>query len=122
MNEQSETPPASETRNGRLTGHALVDARSLAMGELIARRLRERPELLDTARGILSRWQRICAANVQATLAEWQTILDAGLEETISTLTGKEERHVRLRQSAPFAGEQIISRGERQALWKAFAP
>ena len=122
MNDQFKPPRALGTGSGAPREHALIDARSLAMGELIARRLRERPALLETARGILSRWQGICAANVQATLAEWQTILDAGLEETIATLTGKEERHVRLRQSAPFAGEQIISRGERRALWKAFAP
>jgi hypothetical protein len=106
----------------RLTGHALLDARSLALGELTARRLRERPELMAVARRILKRWQGMCAANVQPVLREWETILDAGIEETVATLTGSEERHIRLRQSAPFAGEEIITREERNALWRQFAP
>ncbi len=105
----------------KLAGHTLIDARSLALGEIIADRLRERPELLGTARQILARWKLKCSSNVQATLDEWQTILDAGLEETVAVLTGREERHVRLRQSAPFAGEQIITRQERDALWKQFS-
>ncbi len=52
-----------------LPGHAQIDARSLALGRLIARRLCERPKRLDLARTILNRWRRICAPNVQATLA-----------------------------------------------------
>ena len=100
----------------------MIDARSLALGELTAQRLREQPEKLDTAKAILARWQRICAPNVQAVLSEWQAILDTGLEATIAILTGHDERCVRLRQSAPFAGESIISREERNAMWRRFAP
>ena len=102
-------------------GHARLDARSLALGQLIARRLRERPGRLEVARAVLARWQRIGAPNVQAALAEWQAILAAGLEATVAVLTGQDERCVRLRQSAPFAGEEIVSRQERQALWQQFA-
>ena len=105
-----------------LSSHAWIDARSLALGRLIALRLREQPKRLDIARAILGRWQQICAPNVQATLAEWQEILEAGLDATATVLTGTDERSVRLRQSAPFAGEQIVSRRERQALWRQFAP
>lgn len=104
------------------TGHALIDARSLALGKLTTHRLREQPELLDVAKQVLARWRLRCAANVQPTLREWQSILDSGLETTLETLAGHEDRHVRLRQSAPFAGEEIITREERNALWRAFAP
>ena len=103
-------------------GHARLDARSLALGELIARRLQEEPARLARARAILARWQRVGAPNVQAALAEWQAILEAGLEATVARLMGRDERCVRLRQSAPFAGEEIVSRQERQALWRRFAP
>ena len=122
MREQAKALRTHEDTGNRSMNHALLDARSLAMGELTACRLRERPELMDVARRILTRWQGRCAANVQPVLREWQAILDAGLEETVATLTGCEERHVRLRQSAPFAGEEIITREERNALWRQFAP
>lgn len=120
MDELAKAVRTHEGIGNRPTGHALLDARSLALGELTARRLRERPELMDVARRILIRWQGMCAANVQPVLREWQAILDAGLEETVRTLTSREERHVRLRQSAPFAGEEIITREERNALWRQF--
>ena len=100
----------------------MIDARSLALSELTAQRLREQPEKLDVAKAILARWQQICAPNVQAVLSEWQGILEAGLEATIAVLIGRDERCTRLRQSAPFAGESIISREERNALWKRFTP
>ena len=103
-------------------GHARLDARSLALGELIARRLRERPEFLCVGQTNLARWRQTCAPNTQAVLAEWQAILDAGLDETVAVLTGRDERCVRLRQSTPFAGEGIITRQERNALWRQFAP
>ena len=59
---------------------------------------------------------------MQSTLTEWQEVLEAGLDATVAVLTGTDERSVRLRQSAPFAGEEIVSRRERQALWRRFAP
>ena len=101
--------------------HAIIDERSLAFGEHIARRLREQPELLHQAQAQLTRWREHGAPNVQATFREWQAILDAGPEATIAVLTGSDERHVRLRQSAPFAGEQFISREDRNAILRRFA-
>ena len=110
------------TNQSELGGHARLDARSLALGELTAKRLRERPELLEAGRRNLARWRNLCAPAVQETLREWEGILAAGLEETTLVLTGGEERHVRLRQSSPFAGEEVVSREERRALWERFKP
>ena len=58
---------------------------------------------------------------MQATFRERQSILDAGLEATIAVLTGSDERHVRLRQSASLAGETFINREERNAILRQFA-
>ncbi len=99
----------------------MIDERSLAFGEHTARRLREQPELLTAARGQLARWRSGGAPNVQTTLDEWQMILDGGLDVTVEALTGRGERFVRLRQSAPFAGERFISRDERNAILRRFA-
>ena len=101
-------------------GHDKIDARSLALGQLVARRLQERPELLGVARKNLERWRRGCASSVQATLAEWETIIDGGLEATAAVLTGRDERSVRLRQSTPFAGEEMITRAERNRIFQQF--
>ena len=103
-------------------GHARTDLRSLALGQLVARRLRERPELMRVAEENLSRWQRTCAPNARAALAEWRNVLDAGLETTLRVLTREDERSVRLRQSTPFAGEEIVTRAERNRLLKQFPP
>lgn len=111
-----------ETNQSRFSGHALLDARSLALGELTAQHLQAKPELLEVGRRNLVRWQTRCAPNVHAVLREWETILDAGLDQTLVVLTGQEERHIRLRQSSPFAGEQVISRAERRALLEKFRP
>ena len=103
-----------------MPGHAEIDARSLALSRLVARRLREDPELIDVARRDLERWRQVCAAKVRATLAEWQAIVDGGLETTLAVLTGEDERSVRLRQSNPFAGEEIVTRVERNRLIQHF--
>ena len=105
-----------------LRGHAQIDARSLAFGRLVARRLRERPELLRVADENLTRWQRTCAPNVRATLAEWRGVLDAGLDASLGVLTGEDERSVRLRQSTPFAGEEIVTREERNLILMQYRP
>ena len=105
-----------------LRGHARIDARSLALGRLVARRLWEQPSLLRVAEENLDRWQQTCAPNVQATLAEWRGVLHTGLEAVLAVLTGGGERSVRLRQSTPFAGEEVVTREERNQLWRQFAP
>ncbi len=103
-------------------GHARIDARSLALGRLAARRLRERPELVRVADENLRRWQHTCHPNARATLTEWREVVNAGLDSTLGVLTGEDERSARLRQSSPFAGEEVITRQERNLLLKQFAP
>ena len=115
-------PVPTEQLPARPNDHARLDARGLALGCLIARRLRAQPTLLAVARRNLTRWQTTAASNVQPVLREWQAVLDAGLDATIAVLTGTDEPHVRLRQSNPFAGEEIITRAERNALWRQFSP
>ena len=101
-------------------GHDIIDARSLALGRLVARRLQERPELIGVAQKNLARWFQTCAPNVKATLAEWLSIIDGGLEGTLAVLTSEDERSVRLRQSSPFAGEEVITRAERNRVFQQF--
>lgn len=115
MNQSAPASPA-------LRGHARTDARSLALSQLVAKHLRARPELLGVARKNLTRWNQTGAPNVQATLAEWQVVIDGGLETVLTVLAGEDERSVRLRQSSPFAGEEIVTRAERNLLYRQFLP
>lgn len=85
-----------------LSGHQLIDARSLAFGTAIAAKLQKHPEFIDLARGTVVRWQSICSEDVQPTLREWRAILDGPIQQIVSTLTASDERSVRLRQSNPF--------------------
>jgi hypothetical protein len=85
--------------------HRLIDERSLALSQEIARRLLEDPaRLLALARSNLQRWSKTCSPRAVSTLQEWATILDGPLDGVVQTLCGGDERSVRLRQSNPFAG------------------
>jgi hypothetical protein len=60
--------------------HARLDARSLAMHRLVARKLLEKPALLDLARENLARWQKIDGSPSRAR-AEWAEILAGSVEQ-----------------------------------------
>ena len=94
--------------------HSAIDARSLEMDRLIARRLRENPAVLEKARGVLAKWMMSCDASVRPVFDEWRVILDGPLEAVVAALEGEDEKSVRLRQSSPFCG--ILTPAERTAI------
>ena len=98
--------------------HDRLDARSLALHRLVARKLLSDPSLLDTARANLRRWQQRDGMPSQA-LAEWGGILDGPFDHVISLLADRSERATRLRQSSPFCG--ILSEAERKAIYESYA-
>lgn len=100
--------------------HEEIDRRSLAMARVIARRLREKPELLSTARGNLVRWIASGSPGSRPALIEWLRIIDNGIDAVLPVLIGEDENSTRLRQSSPFAGEQFITREERTAILLKF--
>jgi hypothetical protein len=55
--------------------HSRVDERSLAMHQLVAKKLQADPTLLGKARDNLRRWQQI-EGSPQPALAEWEQILN----------------------------------------------
>ena len=101
--------------------HEIIDQRSLAMAEIIARRIAENPQLLDLAMENLDRWLTTCSAGSRPALLEWKKVLKSGVDAAIETLRGEDERSTRLRQSSPFAGEEFITRAERTDLILKFA-
>jgi len=99
----------------RLSGHARVEARSLAMHGAIAEKLRKNPRLLKAARENIRRWRRQ-GVDVTA-FAEWEAILERGVEETARVLTDPSEGATRLRQSTPFTG--VLTPKERRRFFEA---
>ena len=83
--------------------HQRLDARSLALHGLIARKILADPALITQARATLMRW-RAQAPEPMAPYLEWERILEGTPEEIAAFLTSTTETATRLRQSTPFTG------------------
>jgi len=83
--------------------HRMAEERSLALHREVARRLEERPELLEVARARVEGWLR--DGSVAATwVRRWRELLSRPLDEVIAVITDEGEKARDLRQSSPFAG------------------
>ena len=99
--------------------HCIVEARSLALHCVIARKIFRRPALLDVARRNLAAWKRARAdAERPRCLDEWEQILRRPWPEIAAFITATSAHAARLRQSSPFAG--VLDRHERKRVYEAF--
>lgn len=97
------------------SSHRLLEARSLAMHAVIARKIERDPALLDIARNNIERWS---AQRNSAWLDEWREILKQPWPSIAALIAEPSENAARLRQSSPFAG--ILSNQERWRIYEAF--
>lgn len=100
------------------SSHRVLEARSLAMHVLIARKIEANPALLDIAHGNLTRWAKQREGNLPAWLTEWQALIQRPWPEVAALLTEQSENAIRLRQSTPFAG--VLTDEERARVYEAF--
>ena len=100
------------------SSHRLLEARSLAMHAVIARKIERDPKLLLIARGNIERWRTQRGEQSPAWLSEWHEILDRPWENVAALITELSENSARLRQSSPFAG--ILTNQERWRIHEAF--
>jgi hypothetical protein len=98
--------------------HRLIEARSLAMHCLIARKIAADPALLDVARRNLEAWSARYGDSPPRALEEWRTILTRPWPDIAALITDPGEAAARLRQSSPFAG--VLTPGERRRVYEAF--
>jgi len=98
--------------------HRRLDERSLALHQLVARKLLGDPFLLDKARANVRRWQESHGSPSLA-LAEWEQILAGPADEIARLLVEQSERATRLRQSTPFTG--ILTEPERLAIYESYS-
>jgi hypothetical protein len=101
-----------------LLKHRIIEARSLAMHCLIARKISADPSLLDIARRNLATWSARYGEGVPAALEEWRAILDRPWPEIAALITDPGESAARIRQSSPFAG--VLAPAERRRVYDAF--
>lgn len=98
--------------------HSRLDERSLALHQLVARKLLADPLLLDRARANVRRWQESHGSPSLA-LAEWEQILTGPVDEIAGLLVERSEMATRLRQSTPFTG--ILTEPERLAIYESYS-
>jgi hypothetical protein len=111
-------PATSAAISPGLLKHRIIEARSLAMHCLIARKIEADPRLLTAARGNLEKWIARYGDGVPRALEEWREILDRPWPEIAAVITNADESAVRLRQSSPFAG--VLTPAERRRVYEAF--
>lgn len=100
------------------SSHRLLEARSLAMHAVIARKIERDPTLLEIARSNIDRWSAQRDADSLAWLNQWREILKQPWQSVAALITEPSENAARLRQSSPFAG--ILSNQERWRIYEAF--
>jgi hypothetical protein len=98
--------------------HQRLDARSLAMHCLIARKLLANPAFVAHARNTLARWRAQAAEPVPSYFLEWERILEESPGEISAFLASMREDATRLRQSSPFTN--LLTPEERARIFEAF--
>ena len=111
-------PAAIAAASPGVLKHRIIEARSLAMHCLIARKIGADPRLLATARRNLAAWAVRYGDSVPRALEEWRAILDRPWPEIAALITDAGESAARLRQSSPFAG--VLAPAERRRVYEAF--
>lgn len=96
--------------------HMRLEARSLALHEVIAGRLAANPGLLEIAKGNIARW--IERDGEIPPWREWKEILARPLPDIIDVLLSRDERATNLRQSSPFCG--LLTPHERWRVYESF--
>jgi len=100
------------------SSHRLLEARSLAMHAVIARKIDRDPKLLQIARRNVERWSLRRNDERPAWLDECSELLKQPWERIAALITEPSESGARLRQSSPFAG--ILTNQERWRIYEAF--
>jgi hypothetical protein len=103
--------------------HQEHDARSLALHRLAIKRIREQPELLQSAHEIVTRWMRSVTPGSRAYLETWQYLIEQGVDALEEVACRDDERSTALRQSSPISCTlPIEERQEFLLAWKKDHP
>jgi hypothetical protein len=111
-----------ESRGARRAPHTLeirlLQARSLALHVMVARKIDAQPGLLDIAHQSLVRWRERDSGTPGEAIRTWRKALRLAWPEISALMTEQSERAVRLRSTTPFLG--VLTPRERRRVYKAF--
>jgi hypothetical protein len=107
-----------EAAQSSYSSHRLVEARSLAMHALIARKIDRDQGLLAVPHRNIERWNAHWKEAPPRWLKEWQEVLKQPWPHIAAIITEPSERGARVRQSSPFAG--VLTNAERWRIYEAF--
>jgi hypothetical protein len=110
--------PKDSPNHRTYSSHRLLEARSLAMHSVIARKIEHNPTLLAIAHRNIERWSARWKDSPPAWLKEWQEALKQPWQHVAALITEPSEDGARVRQSSPFAG--ILTNEERWRIYEAF--
>jgi hypothetical protein len=110
--------PNESANQPSYSSHRLLEARSLAMHAVIARKIEHDPSLLAIAHRNIERWRVRWKDTRPAWLKEWQEALKQPWQHIAALITEPSEHGARARQSSPFAG--ILTNKERWRIYEAF--
>lgn len=111
-------PEKPQTIASTYSSHRLLEARSLAMHAIIARKIERDPKLLAIAHRNVERWSTRWKDAPPAWLQEWRKVLQQPWQHIAALITEPSENGARVRQSSPFAG--ILTNEERWRVYEAF--
>jgi hypothetical protein len=110
--------PKEPSEQSTYSSHRLLEARSLAMHAVIARKIEHDPRLLAIAHHNIDRWSARWKEGAPAWLKEWRQMLKQPWHRVAALITEPSEHGARLRQSSPFAG--VLTNEERWRIYEAF--
>lgn len=97
-----------------MNAHRLAEERSVAYHRAIAERLREQPEILESARRRVQTWAS--GGSVPFYARKWAEVLAGDAATVAAFLVERSELADELRQSSPFAG--VLRPQERWRIWR----
>lgn len=103
----------------RVRTHDEIDARSLALHQVVAAKIRADAMLLEHVRKTLVRWRVSVCASSQPYVAAWQQLLDQGMDACLGVACEDTERGRAMRQASPFAG--VLTNRERREFFKQWS-
>ena len=98
--------------------HQELDQRSLMLHRFVAGKMRKDPSLFAVAKATLARWRAAGGAASQPYLAQWELLMNEGMEACLAVAVEQSQRGDALRQSSPFSG--ILTNSERFTLLKTW--
>lgn len=91
--------------------HRTAELRSIALHEIVARRVREDPAVLDVARSRVAGWIAEGGPVDERYARRWRDLLGRTEDEILAALPADTEEMRDLRQCSPFAG--VVTSAER---------